>query len=576
MPKITPLKEDLQLPDFTGVEKHGLYIPDLEHDSCGVGVVANINGKPSHTIIEQGLTVLSNLSHRGATGSDPKTGDGAGILIQTPHKFLKKAMKHLGIALPKQNQYGVGMCFLPQRKDLYDLTINAIESSAIKNQFQIIGWRKVPLNEEVIGTSARAIMPKIQQVFLSGPPNVKGEDLERKLYLIRKMAEREVNDKTTDANKKELLREFYICSMSSRTVVYKGMLMPNQLGSFFHDLNDSDFVSVFSIVHSRFSTNTLGSWKLAHPYRFLAHNGEINTVRGNRNWMQSREKALSSKYFGDNIENIKPICESDDPSDTASLDNVFELLRMTGRSVDHVAAMMIPAAWYGNESMPKEIRDFYEYHGNIMEPWDGPAMVVFTDGNHLGAVLYRNGLRPFRYLVTKDDLLIMASETGVLPIEPSKVKIRSRLSPGKMFLVDFKKKRIVGTDEVLKRLASKKPYSNWLNKNRSVLSKISTPNHYNDLDRETLLTNQITFGYTQEDLQVLIKPMAITGHQPQGSMGNDAPLAVLSDKPQNLFAYFKQSFAQVSNPPLDAIREELVTQRAVPVVLKKLQSTVEL
>lgn len=565
MSKIMPPNEDIQLPDFSGVEKHGLYTPDLEHDSCGVGVVANVNGKPSHTIIEQGLTVLSNLSHRGATGSDPKTGDGAGILIQTPHKFLKKSMKHFGITLPNQNQYGVGMCFLPQRKDLYDLTINAIESSAKKNDFQIIGWRKVPSNKEVIGISARAIMPKIQQVFLSGPPDVTGDNLERKLYLIRKMAEREVSNKITDANKKELLREFYICSMSSRTVVYKGMLMPDQLGPFFHDLNDGDFESVFSLVHSRFSTNTLGSWKLAHPYRFLAHNGEINTVRGNRNWMQSREKALSSNYFGSDIENIKPICESDDPSDTASLDNVFELLRMTGRSVDHVAAMMMPAAWHGNKSMSKEVRDFYEYHGNIMEPWDGPAMVVFTDGNHLGAVLDRNGLRPFRYLVTEDDLLIMASETGVLPIEPSKVKIRSRLSPGKMFLVDFQEKRIVGTEEVLKRLASKKPYGSWLNKNRSILAKITTPDISNDLDRETLLTKQIMFGYTQEDLQILIKPMSITGHQPQGSMGNDAPLAVLSDKPQNLFAYFKQSFAQVSNPPLDAIREELVTQRAVPV-----------
>ena len=342
------------------------------------------------------------------------------------------------------------------------------------------------------------------------------------------------------------------------------MLLVDQLSKFYIDLEDQSMMSAFGIVHSRFSTNTLGSWKLAHPYRMLAHNGEINTVRGNRNWMQARERSLESPLFGDKIDQLTPICEPDDPSDTASLDNVFELLRMTGRSVEHTAAMLMPAAWYGHESMSQEVEDFYEFHGNIMEPWDGPAMIVFTDGDAVGAVLDRNGLRPFRYWVTNDNLLVMASETGVLDIEPEKIKYRSRLEPGRMFLIDFKEQRIVEPQEVIERIAKQNPYGQWLEENRVTLDSLPAAKNVPEANMKNLINRQMAFGYSREDLHMLISPMAITGHQPQGSMGDDAPLAVLSDRPQSLFSYFKQAFAQVSNPPLDAIREKLVTQFAVP------------
>ena len=402
--------------------------------------------------------------------------------------------------------------------------------------------------------------------------------LERRLYVIRKSTEKAVRDRIVETEEKSggdpteeelailnaLLNEWYVPSLSARTIVYKGMLMAEQTHDFYHDLTDPDFESHFAMVHSRFSTNTLGSWKLAHPYRMLAHNGEINTVRGNRNWMSARELTLESDLFGDYIQDILPICETDEPSDTASLDNAFEAVYMGGRSVSHTAAMMMPAAWYGHESMPQNVKDFYEYHGGIMEPWDGPAMITFTDGHMLGAVLDRNGLRPFRYSVTKDNLLVMASETGVLDIPADQILYRSRLRPGRMFLVDFEEKRIIEPEEVAGNLASAEPYGEWLANQRLAVDDLDPPRNVPNVDLETASLRQIVFGYSQEDLRMLIGPMGVTAHQPQGSMGNDAPLAVLSDKPQNLFAYFKQDFAQVSNPPLDAIREELVTQMAVP------------
>ena len=552
------------LPDFTEIEQKGLYIPSLEHDSCGVGVVANIQGKISNEIIRQGLTVLTNLSHRGAAGSDPKTGDGAGMLVQTPHKFFKKITSKNNISLPEPGKYGVGMCFLPNNPELNSLCKKVIETSFKENAFKILGWKNVETNDKTVGITAKSLMPKIEQIFVTSLKKDLKNNLEKELYIVRKSAEKKIGNLKISKKLEDLNKYFYICSLSSKTIVYKGMLMAEQLGSFFTDLNDPDFMSAFSLVHSRFSTNTLGSWKFAHPYRFLAHNGEINTVRGNRNWMQSRENSLESLDFGENIKKIVPVCETDNPSDTASLDNVFELLKMTGRSIEHVAAMMMPAAWFGHEQMLEKYKSFYEYHGNIMEPWDGPAMVVFSDGESLGAVLDRNGLRPFRFLVTKNDVLVMSSETGVLPVDPSEVKYRSRLSPGKMFLVDFKEKRIIEPNEVINRLSSRQPYGEWLKINRSILSNITPIKSRYKFDKKSLLTRQMVFGYSQEDLQFLIKPMAITAHQPQGSMGNDTPLAVLSDKPQNLFAYFKQGFAQVSNPPLDAIREKLVTQRSVP------------
>ena len=558
-------KSDLVLPNFTEITERGLYVPELEHDACGVGVVANITGARSRSIIDQALEVLVNLGHRGAAGADPLTGDGAGITIQMPDTLMQKVAIQEGINLPSAGRYAVAMCFLPNDDNLNATVRAALEKSSNDNGMIVLGWREVPVDPTVIGLTARSIMPKIAQLFVSAPDDVQGDDFERVLYLARKSAEKHLlhieNDPET---RKTLLQEFYVCSWSSRTLIYKGMLLVDQLSQFYSDLKDQSMMSAFGIVHSRFSTNTLGSWKLAHPYRMLAHNGEINTVRGNRNWMQARERSIESPLFGDKIDQLTPICESDDPSDTASLDNVFELLRMTGRSVEHTAAMLMPAAWYGHESMSQKVKDFYEFHGNIMEPWDGPAMIVFTDGDAVGAVLDRNGLRPFRYWVTNDDLLVMASETGVLDIEPERIKYRSRLEPGRMFLIDFKQQRIVEPQEVIERIATQNPYGQWLQENRVTLDSLPATENVPEVNMENLINRQMAFGYSREDLHMLISPMAITGHQPQGSMGDDAPLAVLSDKPQSLFSYFKQAFAQVSNPPLDAIREKLVTQFAVP------------
>ena len=558
-------KSESVLPDFTDIAERGLYVPELEHDACGVGMVADISGTRSRSIIDQALEVLVNLGHRGASGADPMTGDGAGITIQMPDAFMRKISTQEGIKLPNEGRYAVAMCFLPNDDHLNAVVRAELEKRSKDNGMAILGWREVPVDPNVIGLSARSIMPKIAQLFVSAPDDVNGDDFERRLYLARKSAEKQLLNIDTDSEtRKTLLREFYVCSWSSRTLIYKGMLLVDQLSKFYIDLEDQSMMSAFGIVHSRFSTNTLGSWKLAHPYRMLAHNGEINTVRGNRNWMQARERSLESPLFGDKIDQLTPICEPDDPSDTASLDNVFELLRMTGRSVEHTAAMLMPAAWYGHESMSQEVEDFYEFHGNIMEPWDGPAMIVFTDGDAVGAVLDRNGLRPFRYWVTNDNLLVMASETGVLDIEPEKIKYRSRLEPGRMFLIDFKEQRIVEPQEVIERIAKQNPYGQWLEENRVTLDSLPAAKNVPEANMKNLINRQMAFGYSREDLHMLISPMAITGHQPQGSMGDDAPLAVLSDRPQSLFSYFKQAFAQVSNPPLDAIREKLVTQFAVP------------
>ena len=558
-------KSESVLPDFTDIAERGLYVPELEHDACGVGMVADISGTRSRSIIDQALEVLVNLGHRGASGADPMTGDGAGITIQMPDAFMRKISTQEGIKLPNEGRYAVAMCFLPNDDHLNAVVRAELEKRSKDNGMAILGWREVPVDPNVIGLSARSIMPTIAQLFVSAPDAVNGDDFERRLYLSRKSAEKQLLNIDTDSEtRKTLLREFYVCSWSSRTLIYKGMLLVDQLSKFYIDLEDQSMMSAFGIVHSRFSTNTLGSWKLAHPYRMLAHNGEINTVRGNRNWMQARERSLESPLFGDKIDQLTPICEPDDPSDTASLDNVFELLRMTGRSVEHTAAMLMPAAWYGHESMSQEVEDFYEFHGNIMEPWDGPAMIVFTDGDAVGAVLDRNGLRPFRYWVTNDNLLVMASETGVLDIEPEKIKYRSRLEPGRMFLIDFKEQRIVEPQEVIERIAKQNPYGQWLEENRVTLDSLPAAKNVPEANMKNLINRQMAFGYSREDLHMLISPMAITGHQPQGSMGDDAPLAVLSDRPQSLFSYFKQAFAQVSNPPLDAIREKLVTQFAVP------------
>ena len=552
-----------QIPDFKEIGERGLYSPEHEHDACGVGVVANLQGEASHQIVEQGLEVLVNLGHRGACGCDPRTGDGAGLLIRMPREFMPAAASQAGIALPPDGNYAVGMVFLPQVNELRARCEEAVESALESKGLTFLGWRDVPVNPMAIGEMSSRIMPRIRQCFAAAPRNLTSDGLERCLYVARKVAERSVTDMATSETEADLSSQFYICSLSAKTIVYKGLIMAEQIRAFYPDLDDPRMKSVFAMVHSRFSTNTLGAWKLAHPYRFLAHNGEINTLRGNRNWMAAREQILESELFGDDIRDVAPVCEPD-ASDTASLDNVFELIRMGGRSIEHTIAMMIPAAWYGHEELPEAVREFYEFHGGLMEPWDGPAMVAFTDGAKLGAVLDRNGLRPFRYLVTKDDLLVMASETGVLDIPPENVRFRSRMQPGRMFLVDFENKRIDQPEEVTDRLSRRRPYGEWLAGNRVILDDLPPAANVPGIDLETLITRQVAFGYTQEDVRLLVTPMGVVANQPQGSMGNDSPLAVLSDRPQPLFNYFRQLFAQVSNPPLDAIREELVTQLSVP------------
>ncbi len=553
---------------FKKMRKAGLYDPAFERDACGVGMVANIDGSDSHKLIEQALEVLVNLGHRGATGSDPETGDGAGILIQTPHSFFKRVTHELGFDLPEARHYGVGMMFLPREDDLRSSVEAEIVAGLTQEGLSVLGWRDVPTDPTVIGYLAREVMPVIRQVFIVEPGTsqngVDGDAFERRLYIARKEIERRVVALTETVPEQDL-DVFYVCSLSSRTVVYKGLIMTEQLEGFFSDLREQDVTSAFALVHSRFSTNTLGEWKLAHPYRYLCHNGEINTVRGNRNWMAAREQSFTSDVFGDDVSKLAPV-NAMAASDTASLDEVFELLNVGGRSVEHVAAMMIPESWYGHESMSQPHKDFYEYHGGVMEPWDGPALIAFTDGRKVGAVLDRNGLRPFRYYITKDGLLVMSSEAGVLEIEPDRIAEKRRLEPGRMFLLDLEEGRIVGDDEIKDSLADQQPYGEWLEQERVILDDLpdAPAATVPGIDLETLVTRQQAFGYTQEDLRILIEPMGREGAEGIGSMGNDTPLAVLSDRPQPLFTYFKQLFAQVSNPPLDAIREELVTQMSIP------------
>ncbi len=535
----------------------GLYAPEQEHDACGVGMVANIKGEKTHAIITESLEVLNNLGHRGASGSDPDTGDGAGILIQMPHAFFRKATADLGINLPAEGEYGVGMVFLPQRGDALAKCVAHIETVVADEGLTLLGWRDVPLNHAAIGRDARAVCPTIRQFFVGqGTANTPDRDaLERKLYVVRKAI---ANTLSVTGISDEAADFFYICSLSANTVVYKGLLVSYQLSGFYLDLNDAALVSAFALVHSRFSTNTLGHWKLAHPYRYLAHNGEINTLRGNVNWMQAREYQFSSPQYGDDIHKLAPIC---DPlaSDTASFDNALELLVMTGRQLAHAMLMMIPEAWDQHETMPQEKKDFYEFHSCMMEPWDGPAMMLATDGKDVCAVLDRNGLRPFRYTVTHDDKLVMASETGVLDLAPERIREKGRLQPGRMFLVSFDEGRIIGDEELKRTLATRQPYGQWLQENKVNLDDLPPTEASPPAGGDNLRQQQRAFGYTIEELRILTTPMADGGYEAIGSMGNDASLAVLSDQNRPLFDYFKQLFAQVSNPPLDAIREELVT-----------------
>ncbi len=533
----------------------GLYRPEFEHAACGVGVVANTKGVSSHDVIERGIEVLANLAHRGAAGADPETGDGAGILTQVPDAFLRRESTALGLELPPLYEYAVGMTFLPRDDADRGRCERSIEDVVASEGQIFLGWRDVPVDSSSIGYVARDCQPVIRQFFVGKGKNIPDEAaFDRKLYVIRKIIESEAET----ASLKEP-DEFYVCSLSPKVIVYKGLLMAYQVMDFYKDLSDPAMTSSFALVHSRFSTNTLGSWKLAHPYRYLVHNGEINTVRGNTNWMMAREKSMSSPEFGDDLQKLFPVIPPSQ-SDTASLDNAYELMLHTGRPLHHVMMSLMPEATGERVQMSQEKRDFYEYHACMMEPWDGPALVAFTDGTRIGAVLDRNGLRPFRYIVTDDDMLVMASETGVVKTDPGKVLYRQRIYPGRMFLLDPERGGIVDDETIKHELSSAQPYGEWLKQNMVYLRDLADAGgHHEQMNSQELVDLQQAFGYTQEDLRMLLEPMALNGVEPTGSMGNDVPLAALSDQPQPLFRYFKQMFAQVSNPPLDGIREELVT-----------------
>jgi glutamate synthase domain-containing protein 2/glutamate synthase domain-containing protein 1/glutamate synthase domain-containing protein 3 len=525
-------------------KKMGLYDQRFEHDSCGVGFVVDIHGKRSGDIIKQGLGVLKRLSHRGAVGADPDTGDGAGILIQIPHEFYAKQ-----IGLPEPGTYGTGLIFLPTDKEEKQ-SCKEIFSKIIDEEGQVLlGWREVPVDDLKIGRTARETQPAIEQVFIGKGARVKDQlELERKLYLIRKRVENIVR-----VSKKSF---FYITNLSSRTVSYKGLLMPHQVENFFLDLKEPEMKSAIAMVHSRYSTNTFPTWDLAQPFRYLAHNGEINTLRGNINWMRAREGLLKSKVFEKDIANIKPVIVQGG-SDSAMLDNVFELLALDGRSLAHVIMMLIPPAWEHDRLIDKKQRDFYGYHACFMEPWDGPSAIAFTDGIGIGAVLDRNGLRPARYIITKQDKVIMASEVGVLDIDPADIAVSGRLEPGKIFYIDTAQGRIINNEELKEGIAEHKPYGEWLEKNMAELEDFPR-NSAPEGPTKDLLSALKAFGYSREDLKMILKPMAEKGKEPVGSMGNDTPHAVLSKRPQLLYNYFKQLFAQVTNPPIDPIREELV------------------
>ncbi|MFJ4121176.1 glutamate synthase large subunit [[Kitasatospora] papulosa] len=518
--------------------QQGMYDPRNEHDACGVGFVATLTGVASHELVEQALTVLRNLEHRGATGSEPDSGDGAGILLQVPDAFLRE---EAGFQLPEAGSYAVGIAFLPA-DDSTD-AVKQIEKIAAEEGLDVLGWRQVPVTPDILGNGARAVMPEFRQLVVADGVST-GIALDRKAFVLRKRAEREAG--------------VYFPSLSARTIVYKGMLTTGQLEPFFPDLSDRRFATTVALVHSRFSTNTFPSWPLAHPYRFVAHNGEINTVKGNRNWMKARESQLASSLFGEaQLDRIFPVC-TPDASDSASFDEVLELLHLGGRSLPHSVLMMVPEAWENHASMDPARRAFYQYHSTMMEPWDGPACVTFTDGVQVGAVLDRNGLRPGRYWVTDDGLVVLSSEVGVLDIDPAKVVRKGRLQPGKMFLVDTAEHRIVEDDEIKASLAAENPYEEWLETGEIELEDLPEREHIVHT-HASVTRRQQTFGYTEEELRVLLAPMARTAGEPLGSMGTDSPIAALSERPRLLFDYFTQLFAQVTNPPLDAIREELVT-----------------
>jgi len=551
-------------------QKQGLYNPANEHDSCGIGFVANISGTPSNDIVQKGLQVLVNLSHRGASGCDPCTGDGAGILLQIPHALFKKVLtggQTQGSAptifdLPGPGDYGVGMIFLPNDKKERESCERLIEKITVEQGQKVLGWRTVPVNNAHIGETAKSTQPMIRQIFIGRYADCERNaldpnDFERRLYLIRKQVEGAIRS----FQNKELC---YVVSLSSRTIVYKGLLLPFQIPLFYEDFTDSSMESALALVHSRFSTNTFPTWPLSHPYRYICHNGEINTLQGNVNWMRARQGQLHSPLFGDDIKKLYPII-SEQQSDSACLDNAVEFLVMGGRSLPHAMMMLIPEAWSADPHMDLDRRAFYEYHAAMMEPWDGPAAVAFTDGIRIGATLDRNGLRPGRFMITKGGLAVLSSEAGVLPVPPEEIISKGRLQPGKMFLVDTGLGKIIDDEEIKAELSSRRPYRQWVSANRIRIEELPDPTYITQPDHITLRQRQQVFGYTIEDLKILMTPMAVTGEEAIGSMGTDTPLAILSDRPALLFKYFKQLFAQVTNPPIDPIREQLVMSLATSI-----------
>ncbi len=514
----------------------GLYDPANEHDACGVGMIVNIHGNKSHELVDSALKVLENMKHRGAEGADNKTGDGAGILLQIPHEFILLQ----GIPVPEKGKYGTGLVFLPKslkdQTEILDIMAEEIE----REKLSLMHVRSVPVNSSILGKSAAETEPDIKQIFITG----EADDLERKLYLIRKKIERRVSHK-----------DFYIVSLSSKTIIYKGMLSSVQVREYFCDLTQPYFTSGLAIVHSRFSTNTFPTWGLAQPFRLLAHNGEINTIRGNRGWMEARESVLSTPLLGP-VKDIRPILQPD-MSDSASLDNVLEFFVQSGLSLPHAMAMLVPESFNDKNPISEDLKAFYEYHSILMEPWDGPAALLFSDGRYAGGMLDRNGLRPARYLITRNDMMVVASEAGVISFAPETIREKGRLQPGKILLVDTQEGRIYYDEELKQQLASARPYRQWLAENRIELDTLKSGrkvvNTVDDYERKLR-----AFGFTREDVERTITPMCTTGSEPTASMGNDTPLAVLSERPQSLFNYFRQQFAQVTNPPIDPIREELV------------------
>ena len=548
---------DQQRLDQARLEANGMYSSQFEKDACGMGFVVNIKGKKSHDIIDDGLRILERLEHRGGAGADKDTGDGAGILVQIPHEFFKRECEVLGINLPAAGEYGVGMIFAHKYESLRNEQKRIFEEVVREEGQVVLGWREVPVDGTKVGKEAAAIRPWMIQILIGkGPDVTNNAEFERKLYVIRKLAEKRIIPLS-----KELSSDFYIASLSSKTIVYKGMLTPGQLRDFYLDLSDLDFTSALAMVHSRFSTNTFPSWARAHPNRFLVHNGEINTIRGNVNWINAREGKAESPLFPD-IKKVFPVVD-DSGSDSAMFDNTLEFLHMTGRSLPHAIMMMIPEPWERNNLMSQEKHDFYEFNSFMMEPWDGPAAMGFTDGTVIGGVLDRNGLRPARYYVTTDDRVIMASEVGVVNENAENIRAKGRLEPGKMLLIDTAEQRIISDDEIKQRIATELPYNEWVKEHVIHLSEITQADESDVPAVEDLFKQQQAFGYTQEDLVRMIVPMAKDGKDPVGAMGADAPLAILSEKPQLLYNYFKQMFAQVTNPPIDSIREEMVTSTRV-------------